>query len=151
MFMRILSWCESVEFTHMLNIPPDFHIEYAILNMHLWLMLQKLSEFKTKESELMIKCLIQTFDRYTSMKVNDIHLKKKNDFINDLKTFMQLNRNTYDVHFKKNPRTSKDPYFKADALIWSTTYFEKIDRYDDDNYLMAEYLIENFNMFKSTT
>jgi hypothetical protein len=85
------------------------------------------------------------------MKVNDIHLKKKNDFINDLKTFMRLNRNTYDVHFKKNARTSKDPYFKADALVWSTVYFEKIDRYDFDNYTMAEYLIENYHMIRGAS
>ena len=151
LLMRVLSWTQSVEFTHMLNVPPDFHIEYSVLNMHLWLILQKLDEFKTKESNLMIRCLNQTFEKYTSMRVNDIHLKKKNDFINDLKTFMRLNRNTYDVHFKKSSRTSKDPYYKADALIWSTVYFEKIDRYDHDNYLMAEYLIENFNMLKGCT
>ena len=99
----------------------------------------------------MIRCLNQTFDRYTSMKVNDIHLKKKNDFINDLKSFMRLNRNTYDVHFKKNARTSRDPYYKIDSLIWSTVYFEKIDRYDADNYSMAEYLIENYNQLKDAT
>jgi len=57
LLMRILSWTQSVEFTHMLNIPPDFHIEYSVLNMHLWLILQKLDEFKTKESNLMIRCL----------------------------------------------------------------------------------------------
>lgn len=149
--MRLSAYCGGIEFTHMLDVPPDFHIEYATLNMHLWLVIQKLEEFKTQVSRTMIKSLNDAFERYTSMKVNNIHLKKKNDFILDLKGFMKLNRNTYEIHFKKNPRTSKDPYYKADALVWSTIYFEKIDRYDEANYRMAEYMIENFNMLKNTT
>lgn len=32
-----------------MDIPPDFHIEYAIINLHLWMIMNKLGEFKVKK------------------------------------------------------------------------------------------------------
>ena len=46
------------------------------------------------------------------------HLKKKHDFIRDVNHFMMNNRLAYDRHFNKNSKTSSNPYYKIDALVW---------------------------------
>lgn len=72
-------------------------------------------------------------------RIGKIHLKKKNDFIKDVNHFMVNNRNAFDRHF--NVLYKNDPYEKIDALVWSTIFFEKVERYSEEVYLMSEYLI----------
>lgn len=97
---------------------------------------------------MMKKSLLDTFNRYTDMKVSGIHLKKKNDFVKDLISFMRLNRNTLNRHFNEAVRTSQNPVYKVDSLVWSTVFFEKVDRYAPVIYLMGEYLIKNQQAMK---
>lgn len=66
----------------------------------------------------MAKGMEQEFRRLTLEKANKIHLKKKNDFIKDVSHYMKNNRASYDRHFNTNPKTSINPYYKLDALIW---------------------------------
>lgn len=66
----------------------------------------------------MAKTLENEFKNLTLDKVNKIHLRKKNDFIKDVSHFMKNNRAAYDQHFLTNPKTSINPYYKLDALIW---------------------------------
>lgn len=86
-------------------IPPDFHIEYSIINMHLWLLISRLDDFDTREARFFKKVLLNSFKVETNEMVVHIHLKKKNDFIKDILGFMNLNRNTFDRHFKLNYNT----------------------------------------------
>lgn len=60
---------------------------------------------------------------------------------------MQNNRKAYDTHFNK--RFKDNVYKKIDALVWSTIFFEKIDRYAEGVYLMSEYMIQNFNYIQT--
>lgn len=66
----------------------------------------------------MAKQLETQFGRLTLEKAHSIHLRKKNDFINDVNHFMKNNRLLYDKHFNTNPKTSLKPYYKLDALMW---------------------------------
>lgn len=43
----------------------------------------------------------------------------------------------------------EDPYYKLDALVWSCIYHEKVPRYSEKVYKMAEYMIQHFNYLKS--
>lgn len=52
---------------------------------------------------------------------------------------MANNRKAYDRHF--NELYKDDPYEKIDALVWSSVYFEKLERYSEDVYLMSEYIM----------
>jgi hypothetical protein len=58
---------------------------------------------------------------------------------------MKVSRNYLNYHFNRNPRTASSHYLKLDALVWSIIYFEKIPRYSNRVYLMAEYLKVNFD------
>lgn len=132
-----------------MDLPPDFHIEFAILNMHVWMIIRRLQKFNTRKSQLMIAVLQQTFVRHTDFEVSRIHLKKKNDFIKDLNYFCDLNRQNYEKHFFSNFKTSQNPYFKIDALVWSTLFYEKVERYSERVYLLSEYMIKHFRYINS--
>jgi hypothetical protein len=118
---RILEWIHSIEFNHVCKLPPDFHINHAIYNMHVWLITNHLKSFNTRESKYLVTLIEQSFAQITNYKVTKIHLKKKNDFIKDLNSFMRLNRNSFEKHFQVNAKTSVNPIYKIDALLWSTS------------------------------
>lgn len=50
-----------------------------------------------------------------------------------------------EYHFNRNAPTIKNNYFKLDSLIWSIIFFEKIPRYSDKVYLLAEYIKTNYD------
>ena len=84
-----------------MNIPPDFHIEHSLMNMHIWLIMNRLRKINTSLSNFIAKNLELIYKVYTEQKVFKIHLKKKNEFIKDVNLFMQNNRKAYDTHFNK--------------------------------------------------
>lgn len=57
---------------------------------------------------------------------------------------MVNNRQAFDRHFNKNPKTKVNPIIKLDALVWSTIFFEKISRYSEEVFLMADYFYQNY-------
>ena len=74
-----------------------------------------------------------------------MHIRKKNDFIKDAEQYMETSRRYLEYHFNKNPTTIANNYHKIDALVWSVVFFEKVPRYDNKVYLMAEYLKANYD------
>ena len=71
-----------------MNIPPDFHIEHSLMNMHVWLIIDRLKKINTNLSNFIAKNLEFIYKVYTEQKVYKIHLKKKNEFIKDVNLFM---------------------------------------------------------------
>ena len=58
---------------------------------------------------------------------------------------METSKRYLEYHFNKNPPTMANNYHKIDALVWSVVFFEKVPRYDNKVYLMAEYLKANYD------
>ena len=71
------------------------------MNMHIWLIINRLRKINTSLSNFIAKNLELIYKVYTEQKVFKIHLKKKNEFIKDVNLFMQNNRKAYDTHFNK--------------------------------------------------
>lgn len=140
---RLAFYVNSLEFARVLDIQPDFHITHAIVNLHIWLLVDRLKRFKTKSADYLVYQIERNFKEFTVKRVGKIHLRKKNDFIKDLNMFMLANRMSYDRHFNKHPLTARNPLIRLDALVWSTVFFEKVKRYDNCVYIFAEYLIEH--------
>lgn len=151
LLQRIMEWCNSIEFNYVLKLPPDFHITHALFNMHVWMLIHQLKTFKTEEANYLVKRMELHFDQITNVKVTKIHIKKKNDFIKDLLAFMRMNRSSFERHFAHNPKTANNPYFRIDALIWSTLLFEKTDRYSDEVYILSEYLLKHYDYIRTLT
>lgn len=64
---------------------------------------------------------------------------------------MKTSRKYLHYHFNRNPRTIVNNYIKLDALVWSIVFFEKIPRYSNRVYLMAEYLKVNYDYLSTLT
>jgi hypothetical protein len=62
--------------------------------------------------------------------MHTLFLKKgKKDFINDTLFFMSSSRVIFHKHFNTLPKSSRNPFFKLDALVWSRVFVEKQERY----------------------
>jgi len=42
LFTRTMLYTNSIEFLRILGVPPDFHIELALINIHIWLLCDRL-------------------------------------------------------------------------------------------------------------
>ena len=42
LFTRTMLYTNSLEFLRVLDIPPDFHIELSIINVHIWIICNRL-------------------------------------------------------------------------------------------------------------
>ena len=108
-------------------------------------MIDRMKKIGTAESKYAYKILDEYIAKYTSQEIGKIHLRKKNDFIRDVDSYMKVSRNYLDYHFNKNSVTVKNNYYKLDALVWSVIFFEKIPRYSEQVYLMTEYVKANYD------
>lgn len=48
-----------------------------------------------------------------------------------------------------NGKSVDNPYYKLDALIWSSIFHEKVPRYSHQVYKMSEYLVQHYFYLKS--
>ena len=64
---------------------------------------------------------------------------------------MQVNRQAYTTHVRDNPYTKENIYRKLDALVWSTVFFEKVPRYSDEVYMMADYFKQHVDYLATCT
>ena len=85
--------------------------------------------------------LIDAYNKMTYNEMQDIDVLKKAKKIEDLDNYMFAVRRNLDFHFFINARSVENPYFKLDALVWSSIFHEKVPRYSDKVYKMTEYLI----------
>lgn len=135
----------------MVELPPDFHIEFSMLNMHMWMLLRRLKQFQGKQADLMEKCLRHQFELFVAQETTEIHIKKKADFIQNLNYFKDMNQSLFEKHFYSDPKTSMNPYYKLDALVWSSIFFEKVERYSDQVYMVSEYFMQHFKYLHTLT
>ena len=47
-FSRTVQYSNCLEFTHKMKIPPDFSIQLCVLNLNMWLILNRLKQFDSK-------------------------------------------------------------------------------------------------------
>ena len=59
-----------------MRIPPDFSIEISVLNLHIWLIIDRLKQFDSKQSKNLIKMLQKTHKTYVRELLETLNLKK---------------------------------------------------------------------------
>lgn len=149
-FFRLEEYIKSIEFNHTLNIPPDFFIEFACINFHIWLLLNRLNDFKNQKQANTLKTqILSDFQIYIQKKVFTTNVKNINSMFNNITTYLETNRKLFNHHFNYNETTFNDVYYKIDCLAWSGIFFKKIERYDERVYLMSGYMIENYFYVKN--
>lgn len=74
--------------------------------------------FKNGEALFIAKELESKFMNFLNLNASKIHMRKRNDFVKDLRHFLLNARNHYSIHFTQNPTTKENLYHKIDALVW---------------------------------
>lgn len=85
------------------------------------------------------------------MEASKLNVKKENILIRNLHKMLWQNAGVLRFHFAISNITKDNPYKGIDALVWSILFFEKVNRYGDEVYLMGEYLIKNYQMMQNYT
>lgn len=141
---------KSIEFNHVLDVPPDFHIETSLKNLHLWLVLNRLRDFSDSSTASTLEIYLnRVFKEYVEKSINQIHIHRKSNFIADTNYFLETTRKVLSFHFRENKDTVNSPMHKIDALVWTNIFYEKVDRYDRRVYIIASYLLENYRYMKT--
>ena len=147
---RMLMYIDSWEFVNSMDIPNDFHINHAIANMHIWLIYQRLRDFSENKYAFQLREeLVEAFNKMTSEEMENVDVLRKMKKIEDIDNYMFAIRRNFDFHFFINGKSVDNPYYKIDALVWSSVFHEKVPRYSDQVYRMSEYLVEHFKYLKS--
>lgn len=83
------------------------------------------------------------------MKASGFNVKKENILMRNLHKMLWQNAGVLRLHFGVSDITRNNHYKGIDALVWSILFFEKVDRYGDEVYLMSEYLVKNYQMIQN--
>jgi hypothetical protein len=147
---RILMYCDSWEFVNSMDIPSDFHINHSIINMHVWLIYQRLRDFSENKFAFQLREeLIESYSKMTNIEMENVDVLRKAKKIDDIDNYMFAIRRNFDFHFFINGKSVDDPYYKLDALVWSCIFHEKVPRYSEQVYKMSEYFIQHYKYLKS--
>ena len=114
--------------------------------MHLWLVTNRLKHEvvlrKDLECQHLVRLLEARFDENLESNMHKLFLKKgKKEFISDTMFFMTSARMLLDKHFNSNPKSSRNPLYKLDALVWTKVFTEKEERYSNMVDKVAVYLL----------
>lgn len=85
--------------------------------------------------------LIETFNNMTATEMQDVDVLKRQKKIDDIDNYLFAIRRNFDFHFFMNAKSVDNPYYKLDALVWSSIFHEKVPRYSDKVYKMSEYFV----------
>lgn len=142
---RVFQYLDTWEFVNELEVEEDFHINHSICNMHIWLLYQRLRVFsKNKFAYDLRESLVDSLNSYTQKEIMGIDVMRKNKKLEDIENYLFAIRKSFDFHFLMNGKTSENNYYKIDALVWSCIYHEKVPRYSEKVFKMAEYMIQQF-------
>jgi len=151
-FQMVEEFTKSIEFNHILDVPPDFQIEIMFLNLHVWFLLNRFSDFNNSGFVGAFKnYLLNQLESYVEDNIMKLHINRKNDFILDTNHYLQNCQKFLTYHFKGNPKTISNPIYKLDALVWTLIFFEKVDRYDERVYIVANYILETYYYMQTLT
>ena len=85
----------------------------------------------------------------TNSEMETVDVLRKAKKIENIDNYMYAIRRNLDFHFFINGKSVDNPYYKLDALVWSSIFHEKVPRYSPQVYRMCEYLVQHFNYLKS--
>lgn len=146
---RLFIYLQSQEFSKVFDTELDFYIFNAMVSLHLWLICQRLQNFKrSKFASELIDEILKMHKSYANQEFQQVDTLRKISKFKNIQELYEDQKNTLHMHFNIYNPTVENNFFKIDALVWSQIFREKIPRYDDRVYKMSHYIIHHFNRFK---
>lgn len=75
-YNRINQYINSVEFTNLLKIPPDFMIEMAMYQIHVWMICERLNTIDTRDTRYLSNLIMENFKNTLEYKAATLNVKK---------------------------------------------------------------------------
>lgn len=141
----LMAYCQSIELNHALDVPVDFQVELLLLNLHIWLLLDRLKQIDNGAFASTIPgYFLASLEMYSNEFLKSFHMGRKTKYIHDTKEYLRTLRDALDRHFRNDLKYAIDPMHRIDALVWSAIFLQKCDRYDNRVYLLSSYLLETW-------
>jgi hypothetical protein len=140
------------EFNKQFDCQFDFYIGNAILSMHIWLICQRLNNFKrSKNASELVQNILKLNKSICNSQFQSVDTLRRISKFNKIEENAEEQKQKLHWHFNIYDCTVEDNFYKIDALVWTYIFREKIDRYDNRVYKMSHYLVYHFNKFKDLT
>ena len=150
-FSQIMNHVRSLEFSAGLNIPHDYMIQAMMLQIHFWMVINRLRQIGSQATKALADILKLTLTAETVRSAQSVNLKKSNALTATLERMLDTNSTLLEVHFNRAKLTKDNPYKGIDSLVWTIAFAEKVERYSDEVYNFSEYLVQNVQHINSHT
>ena len=151
LFTQIMNHVRSLEFSVGMNIPHDYMIQAMMIQIHFWMVINRLKQIGSPGSKALADMLKMTLQVETVRGAQSVNLKKSNVLTATLERMLETNNSLLEVHFNRANLTKDNPYKGIDALVWSIAFAEKVERYSDEVYMFGDYLIKNIKHLEHHT
>lgn len=146
---KINFFLQSEEFCREFDFGFDFYISHALLSFHIWLICQRLNNFKrSKNASDLVNNIIKFNKKICNTYFQDVDTLRKISKFSFIEENAEEQKKKLHWHFFIYNPTVENNFFKIDALVWTYIFREKIYRYDDRVYKMSNYIVYHFNKFK---
>lgn len=145
----ISSFMNSEEFSKNFDTDLNFYISHAIYSMHIWLICQRLQQFRKSKTSIELLQTIRKFEnKYSHVEFQQVDTLRKISKFKRLEESLDDQKNMFHWHFNIYNPTVENNFFKIDSFVWEFIFRKKVHRYDERIYKMSHYLINVFNDFK---
>jgi hypothetical protein len=146
---KISIWLNSEEFNKQFDSELNFYISHALLSMHIWMICQRLNNFKrSKPAQELVRNILKLSNKLSNNEFQKVDTLRRISKFKTIEENYEDQKKMFHWHFNILNPTADNNFFKIDALVWTYVFREKIPRYDDRIYKMSHYLISHFHYFK---
>ncbi len=146
---RINFFLQSEEFCREFDFGFDFYISNAILSFHIWLICQRLNNFKrSKNASELTNNIIKINKKICNSQFQSVDTLRRISKFSKIEENAEEQKKKFHWHFYIYDATVENNFFKLDALVWTYIFREKIPRYDNRIYKMSHYIIHHFKKFR---
>ena len=93
LLIRIMNHLRSTEFTSILNIPHDYMIQAQIVQVHFWIVMNRLKRIGTREALILARRMEITLEMEIVRSSQSVNLKKSNVLTSTLERMLTMNSN----------------------------------------------------------
>jgi len=96
-------YMDSWEFVNELDLQEDFHIHNSVANLHVWLIYQRLRDFKENKFAMQLSDdIIKTFNAFVSNEMDTVDVLRRHKKLEDIENYLFAIRKNLDFHFFVN-------------------------------------------------
>lgn len=146
---RIIKYLNCEEFLSFVNLPADFEIEMAIIDCHIWMLIDRIKKIPNSKYKYLATRIETSLKSHGINKVSHLAVKKPDRFAKVIKSNTDKHFKAFTYHFNMAGFSRDNLYKGIDALVWSNVFMQKVERYSEIVYKFSEYLVKNYQKIQN--